>query len=144
MNFFHNTTNHAEYRSEAAVVLDLVGHDESVQHVVATFPTEAFSGDTTDKEGEISIVSEHLLASAHFATSLTTDSFRYVPPYCPSSTLTSTLIVYSEPAAISLHRDDGSSPRLIAADVSGQRVEGEDIHQIGVQRAQNSGADFID
>jgi hypothetical protein len=42
------------YRSEAAVVLDLVAQDESVQHVVATFPTEAFSGDRTDGEGEMS------------------------------------------------------------------------------------------
>jgi hypothetical protein len=63
--------------------------------------------------------------------------------------MTPTLIVYLEPAAISLHRDDGSSPRLIAAsipDVSGQRVDeqGENIHLIGARRAQNSGADFID
>ena len=63
MNFFHITAHHAEYRSEAAVVIDLVAQDESVQHVVATFSTEAFSGDRTDREGEMSIVSEHLLAS---------------------------------------------------------------------------------
>ena len=77
MNFL-TTNNHTEYRSEAAVVLDLVAQDESVQHLVATFPTEAFSGDRTDREGEISIVSKHLLASADFAISLTTDSFRFV------------------------------------------------------------------
>jgi hypothetical protein len=74
MNFF-NTNNDAEYRLEGAVVLNLVSQDESVQHVVATFPTEAFSG---DREGDIYIVSEHLLAYANFATSLTIDSFRFV------------------------------------------------------------------
>jgi hypothetical protein len=50
MNFFH-TTNHAKFRSEAAVVLNLVAHDESVQHVVATFPAKAFTGDGTYREG---------------------------------------------------------------------------------------------
>jgi hypothetical protein len=74
----HNITNHAEYWSEGAVVLDLVAPDESVQHVVATFSTETFSGDKTDGEGEMSIVSVHLLTSADLATSLTTDSFRFV------------------------------------------------------------------
>jgi hypothetical protein len=54
--------------------------------------------------------------------------------------MTLNLIVYLEPAAISLHRDDGSSPRLITAsipDVSGQGVDeqGENIHLIGVQCA---------
>ena len=58
MNFFQSTTKHSDYRSEAAVVLDLVGQDKSVQHVVATFPTEAFTGDTTDT-GEISTMSYH-------------------------------------------------------------------------------------
>ena len=67
-----------EYWSEAAVVLNLVAPDESVQHVVATFPTETFSGDKTDGEGEMSIVSEHLLASTDLATSLTIDSFWFV------------------------------------------------------------------
>ena len=56
-----NPYNHAEYRLEGAVVLGLVGQDKSVQHVVATFPTEAFSGDRTGNGGEISIVSKHLL-----------------------------------------------------------------------------------
>jgi hypothetical protein len=54
------------------------------------------------------------------------------------------LIVYLAPAAISLHRDDGSSPRFIAAsppDVSDQREDeqGENIHLISAQRAQHSG-----
>jgi hypothetical protein len=62
---FSQHYQYAEYQSEAAVVLDLVASDQSVQHVVATFPTEAFSGDRTDSEqGEISIVSKHSLASA--------------------------------------------------------------------------------
>jgi hypothetical protein len=76
--YYFNTNNHAEYRLEGAVVLELVARNESVQHVVATFPTEAFSGDRTDGEGEISIVSQLLLASADFAISLATDSFRFV------------------------------------------------------------------
>ena len=74
----HKTTNHAEYRSETAVVLDLVAQDESVQHVVATYPTEAFSGGRTDQEGAMSIISNQLLASADFVTSLTIDSFWFV------------------------------------------------------------------
>ena len=106
--FFLSTTDRAEYRSEAAVVLDFVAQDESAQHVVATFPTDAFSGDRTDREGEMSIVSNH-------------------------SSATSTLIVYLAPAAISLHRDDGSLPRIIAVslpDISDERADeqGENIH----------------
>lgn len=58
MNFFQSTTKRSDHRSEAAVVLDLVAQDKSVQHVVATFPTEAFTGDTTD-EGEISTIFNH-------------------------------------------------------------------------------------
>jgi hypothetical protein len=90
------------------------------------------------------LVSEHLLASADFATSLTTDSFRFVLLQCPL--VTSTLIVYLEPAAISLHRDDGSSPRFIPTslpDVPDQRADeqGENIHLIGAQLAQRSGID---
>jgi len=79
-----------EATSDAAVFLDLVDHDESVQRVVATFPANALSGVRTDNEGEASQ---------------------------PTA---------SEPAAISLHRDDGSSPRLIAAfipDVIDERID---------------------
>jgi len=74
--------------NEGAVVLGLVGQDKSVQHVVATFPTEAFSGDRTGRGAPQSIA--------------------------------------SAPAGISLHRDDGTSPRLIAAslpDVANERVD---------------------
>ncbi|KAF8494121.1 hypothetical protein F5888DRAFT_1718773 [Russula emetica] len=77
------STYQEEATNGAAVVLDFVARDKSVQHVVATFPTEASSGDRTDREA---------------------------------------------PAAISLHRDDGSSPRFIAAsppDVSDQRADGQ-------------------
>jgi hypothetical protein len=58
MNFFQSTTKRSDQRSEAAVVLDLVAQDKSVQHVVATFPTEAFTADTTDG-GEISTILIH-------------------------------------------------------------------------------------
>ena len=34
--------------------MDLVDRNQSVQHVVATFPTELFSGDGTDGGGKIS------------------------------------------------------------------------------------------
>lgn len=53
---FYNTTKHADYLSEAAVVLDLVGQDESVQHIVATFSTEAFSDERSDSGGEMPTV----------------------------------------------------------------------------------------
>ena len=53
MDFFHSTTKPADLRSEAAVVLDLVANDNSVQHIVGTFPTEAFSDDGTDRGGEM-------------------------------------------------------------------------------------------
>jgi len=58
----------------------LLTTDESVQRAAATILAELISTRRRDNEGEgeISIVSEHLLASAHFATSLTTDSFRFV------------------------------------------------------------------
>jgi hypothetical protein len=51
---------------------------------------------------------------------------------------TSMLIASSVPTALSLHRDDGSSPRLIAAsmpDVSDERADEqcENIHLIGTQ-----------
>jgi hypothetical protein len=62
----------------AAVVLDLVTEDETVQHIVATFSTESFSGDMSDREASQSIAPE-------------------------------------APAALSLHRDDGTVPHLVAA-----------------------------
>jgi len=75
------STYQEEATGEAAVVLDLVAEDESVQHIVATFSTEAFSEDSTDS---------------------------------------------SAPAALSLHREDGSTPSFIATslpDVSDQRAD---------------------
>lgn len=66
------TSHHAG----VAVVLDLVAQDQSVQHVVATFPTEALSSDRTDIEGEISTMSNRFLASADFASSFSIDSSR--------------------------------------------------------------------
>jgi len=82
------STYQEETTDEAAVVLDLVAEDESVQHVVATFSTQAFTGDRTDAEAP------------------------------------------EAPAALSLHREDGSSPRFIAVslpDVSlaDQRADGQ-------------------
>lgn len=55
-------------------MLDLVNQDQSVQHVVATFPTEAFSGDRTDRGGKLSIVSNHLFPPTDTAPSLSIDS----------------------------------------------------------------------
>lgn len=55
MDFFHDTSKRADYgETEGAVVLDFVNRDQSAQHVVATFPVEAFSGDRTDRGGKIS------------------------------------------------------------------------------------------
>ena len=55
---FTALAKHADYgESEGAVVMDLVDRDQSVQHVVATFPTEIFSGDRTDRGGKISTMS---------------------------------------------------------------------------------------
>lgn len=57
--------------------MDLVDEDMPAQRFVATFPTEAFSGDRTDnREGGIFTESNHLLASADFATGLPIDGFR--------------------------------------------------------------------
>jgi hypothetical protein len=72
MNFFHNTTKHAHYRSDEAAVFDIIGRDRSVKHVVA------FAGDRTDGGGEMSTMHKHLLALTDFATSLSIDSFRLV------------------------------------------------------------------
>jgi hypothetical protein len=49
LNRVEMTTYHTGDTGEAALVLDLVAQDESVQHVVATFPTEAISGDRADR-----------------------------------------------------------------------------------------------
>jgi len=83
------STYHVDTTDRAAIVLDLVAQDESVQHVVATFSTEAFSGDRTDSGASQSIAPE-------------------------------------APAALSLHQDDGSSPRLIAASIPDVSEERED------------------
>jgi len=42
-----------EDTGESAVVLDLHGQDSSIQHLVSTFPTEAFSGDRTNGEATV-------------------------------------------------------------------------------------------
>ena len=73
MDFFYSTNKHADYGLEGAVVLDLITQDQSVQHVVATFPTEAFSGDRIDWGGEIYSMSNHLMVPAD---SLLIDSSR--------------------------------------------------------------------
>jgi len=44
---------YADRRSEAAVVLDLHSRDAPTRHLVATFPTVVFSGNTTDRDGQI-------------------------------------------------------------------------------------------
>jgi hypothetical protein len=72
------STYHVETTDEAAVVLDVVAQDKSVQHIVATFSTEAIPGDRTDREVSQSIAPE-------------------------------------APAALSLHREDGTMPCLVAA-----------------------------
>lgn len=54
MDLFHNDfIKHTDYQSESAVVFDVHGRDSTTQHIVATYPTEVFSGDRTDGEGEI-------------------------------------------------------------------------------------------
>jgi hypothetical protein len=72
-----------------AVVLDLVAQDKSVQHVVATFPTEIFSDDRADRGAPQSIAPE-------------------------------------APAALSLHQEDGTMLRFIAASLHDQRAN-EDV-----------------
>lgn len=67
---FFPTTRHADYGAEGAVVLELVNQDQSVQHLVATFPTEVFSGDRTDRGGKSSTISNHLFSPADIAPSL--------------------------------------------------------------------------
>jgi len=118
MSTFQDTDN-----GEAAVVLDLVAQDQSVQHIVATFPTEAFSGDGTDRGGE-------MLTSPQAYQSIAPEAH----------------------AALSLYRDDGTMVRFIAAssaDVSqNERAndsEGGETRSItsvissdGILRASNS------
>jgi len=47
------STYQNEDTGESAVVLDLHGQDSSIQHLVSTFPTEAFSGDRTNGEATV-------------------------------------------------------------------------------------------
>ena len=55
MHSFRGIVKHAECLSEAAVVLklDMNNKDVSTRHIVATFPTEIFTGDRTDQGGEM-------------------------------------------------------------------------------------------
>jgi len=48
------STYQAGDTGEAAVVLDVIARDESVQHIVASFPAVLFSGVRTERGGEIS------------------------------------------------------------------------------------------
>jgi len=72
------STYQSEDNSEGAVVMDLHGRDASTTSIVATFPTEVFSGDRTDREAS--------------------------QPEAPGAA-----------AALSLHQEDGSTPRLVTA-----------------------------
>ncbi len=76
--FLHNPTWHADYQSETAIVLDLVAQDDSVRHLVATYPTGVFSDNRTGRESEMSIVSKHLSTAADFVSSPANDSFWFV------------------------------------------------------------------
>ncbi|KAI0294562.1 hypothetical protein BC826DRAFT_1104619 [Russula brevipes] len=79
IDFFHNINElaQADYGSEGAVVMDIHGRDAPSKHIVATFPTEVFSDDRTERE-----------ASQFDA---------------PGA------------AALSVHQEDGSTPRLVTA-----------------------------
>ena len=82
-----------------------------------------------------------------FATSLSTSSpGRFVSVTFYYGHFTSTLIASLAPAALSLHREDGSPPRFIATSLPdgsdhGADEQGENIHLICAQRAQHSGID---
>jgi len=52
MNSFRGMIKYTDCPLEAAAVLKLEKKDASTQYVVTTFPTEIFSGDRADKEGE--------------------------------------------------------------------------------------------
>ena len=51
-------------------MLDVIGRDESVQHIVASFQTDVFSGVRTDRAGEGYTISNYLLTPADFMTNL--------------------------------------------------------------------------
>ncbi|KAH9987574.1 hypothetical protein BJV77DRAFT_1024892 [Russula vinacea] len=88
------TTYQVGDTSEAAVVLDLVAQDKSVQHVVATFPTEAFTADTTD----------------------------------------------GAPAALSLHREDGTVPHLVTASPPDLEVESRTVVSMAITETSEDGS----
>jgi len=46
------STYQSEDTGEGAVVMDIHGRDAPSKHIVATFPTEVFSDDQTEREGE--------------------------------------------------------------------------------------------
>ena len=64
--YLSSTTKHTDYRPDAAFVLGVVAGDQSVQHIVASFPTRAISGVRTDGGGERSTTSSYLWAPADF------------------------------------------------------------------------------
>jgi len=62
MDYFRGIINDVDCPSEAAVVLKLDNNgDAPTQHVVATFPTEIFTGNSADK-GEMHSGPKHQLA----------------------------------------------------------------------------------
>src|SRR5712672_2596772 len=88
-------------------------------------------------------MSQHSSATNFATTSLSVYSpGRFVVVTFYYGHFTSTLIASLAPGALSLHREDGSSPRFIAAPLPKvsdleERVDeqGENIHLIGAQRA---------
>jgi hypothetical protein len=85
---------------EAAVVLDVIAQDESVQHIVATFPTGVFSGVRTERGGEMSTMSNR-------------SNYSWAPADFENQPLQS--IAPEVPVALSLHQEDGTMPRVIVA-----------------------------
>ena len=57
-------------------MLDVIGRDESVQHIVASFQTDVFSGVRTDRAGERLTIFSYLWTPADFTTNFTIDSSR--------------------------------------------------------------------
>lgn len=86
----------------------------------------------------------HSSVPTDFVTSLSTNSpGRFVSVTFYYGHFTSTLIASLAPPAVSLHREDGSSPRFIATSLPdgsdhGADEQGENIHLICAQRAQHS------
>jgi hypothetical protein len=112
---FLSSNKYADCRSEGAVVMDLHGRDASTTSIVATFPTEVFSGDRTDREGETLTMSQHRWLPADSVASISTRSSRRFVQRLLSSKSIPVLTVLPAAAALSLHQEDGSTPRLVTA-----------------------------